>query len=125
MCSNTNHQYKFGKKLNKRFHDTYKISTHNKNKCILLLCKGVYPYEYIDDWEKFNETSLPEKKDFDSDLNREDIPNANYAHTKRICKGFEIKNLRKYHDLYVRSYTLLLADVLENFRNICLEIYEL
>ena len=65
------------------------------------------------------------KKDFDSDLNREDIPNANYAHTKRICKGFEIKNLRKYHDLYVRSYTLLLADVLENFRNMYLEIYEL
>ena len=90
-----------------------------------MLCKGAYPYEYIDDWKKFNETSLLEKKDFDSDLNREDIANANYAHTKRVCKGFEIKHLREYHDLYVRSCTLLLADVLENFRNMYLEIYEL
>ena len=90
-----------------------------------MLCKGAYPYEYIDDWKKFNETSLLEKKDFDSDLNREDIANANYTHTKRVCKGFEIKNLREYHDLYVRSCTLLLADVLENFRNMYLEIYEL
>ena len=48
-----------------------------------------------------------------------------YAHGKRVCKNFEIKNLRKYHDLYVQSATLLLADVFENFRSKCLEIYEL
>ena len=52
--------------------------------------KGVYPYEYMDDWEKFNETLLPEKEDFYSHLNMEDI-NADYAHAKRVSKDFEIK----------------------------------
>ena len=54
-----------------------------------------------------------------------DITDADYAHAKRVCKDFETKNLRKYHDLYVQSDTLLLADVFENFTNMCLEIYEL
>ena len=77
----------------------------------------------MDDWESFNETSLPEKEDFYSHLNMEDIADAHYA--KNVCKDFEIKNLEEYHDLYVQSNTLLLADVFENFRNMCLEIYEL
>ena len=55
----------------------------------------------------------------------EDITDADYAHAKRVCKDFEIKNLGEYHDLYVQSNTLLLADVFENFRNMCLKIYEL
>ena len=79
----------------------------------------------MDDWEKFNETSLPEKEDFYSHLNIEDITDADYAHAKRVCKDFEIKNLGEYHDLYVQSDPSVLADVLENFRNMCLEIYEL
>ena len=79
----------------------------------------------MDDWEKFNETSLPEKEDFNSHLNMEDITDADYAHAKRVCKDFEIKNLGEYHDLYVKSNTLLLADVFENFRNICMKIYKL
>ena len=83
--------------------------------------KGVYPYEYRDDWEKFNETSLPEKEDFYSDLNMKDITDADYAYTKRVCKDFEIKNLGEYHNLFVQSNTLLL----ENFRNICLKVHEL
>ena len=53
------------------------------------------------------------------------MKDADYAHTKRVCKDSEIKNLGEYHDLYVQSHTLLLADVFENFRNMCLEIYEL
>ena len=69
--------------------------------------KGVHPYEYTYDWEQFNETSLPEKEDFYNHLNMEDITNAHYAHTKRACKEFEIKNLKGYHDLYD---TLLLAN---------------
>ena len=68
---------------------------------------------------------LLEKTDFHSHLNMEDITDANYAHAKRVCKDFEIKNLGEYHDLYVQSNTLLLADVFENFRNMCLKIYEL
>ena len=55
----------------------------------------------------------------------EDITDTDYAHKKRVCKDSEIKNLGEYHDLYVKSDTLLLADVFENFRNICIEIYEL
>ena len=55
----------------------------------------------------------------------EDITDADYAHRKRVCKDFEIKNLGEYHDLYVQSNTFLLADVFKNFRNMCLEIYEL
>ena len=79
----------------------------------------------MDDWEKFNETSLPEKEDFYSHLNMEDITDADYAHAKRVCKDFEIKNLGEYHDLYVQSNRLLLADVFENSRNMCLKIYKL
>ena len=86
---------------------------------------AVYPYEYMDDWEKLNGTSLSEKEDLFSHLNMEDITNADYPDAKRICKDFEIKNLGEYHDLYIQGNTLLLADVFENFKNICLKIYEL
>ena len=91
---------------------------------ILLLRKGVYPYEYMDDRENFNETSLPEKEDFYSHLNMDDTTDAE-AHAKRVWKDFEIKNLGKYYDLYLQSNTLLLPDVFENFQNMCLKIYEL
>ena len=80
---------------------------------------------YMDDWEKFNETSLAEKEDFYSQLNMEDITDTDYSHTKRVFKDFEIKKLGGYHYLYVQSNTLLLADVFEKFRNMCLKIYEL
>ena len=55
----------------------------------------------------------------------EDITGADYAHAKRVCKDFEIKNLGEYHDLHVQSDALLLADLFVNFRNMCLKIYEL
>ena len=83
--------------------------------------KRVYPYEYMDDCEKFNGTLLSEREEFFSHLNMEDITDADYVHAKRVCKDFEIKNLEEYHDLYVQSDTLLLADVFENFQNMCLE----
>ena len=53
-----------------------------------------------------------------------DITDADYAHAKRVCKDFEIKNLGEYHDFYVQSDTLLLSDVFENFKNMCIKIYE-
>ena len=71
----------------------------------------------MDDWEKFNETLLPRKEDFYSHLNMEDITEADCVHAKRVCKDFEMKDLREYNDLYVRSDTLLLAGIFENFRN--------
>ena len=76
----------------------------------------------MDDWEKFNETSLPEKEDFYSHLNMEDITDADYAHAKRICKDFEIKNLGEYLDLYVQNDSLLLAYAFANFRKMCMKI---
>ena len=91
----------------------------------MLLKKGVYPYEYMDDWEKFNEGTLPGPEEFYSKLNMEEITDADYMHRKRFCKGFEVKHLGKYHDLYLKSDTLLLADVFENFRKMCLRVYRL
>ena len=125
MCCNKNYQHKFDEKLKKRFFNIYKLSNYDNNKFILLLRKGLYPYEYIDDWEKFNETSLPDKVDFYSHLNIKDITDADYAHAKRVCKDFKIKTLGEHRDLYVQIDTLLLADVYENFRNMCIKLYKL
>ena len=86
----------------------------------MLLRKSVYPYEYIDEWEKFNETTLPEKEEFYRDLNMEDITDADYINAKRVCRDFEIKHLGEYHDLYLKSDALLLADVFKKFRKMSL-----
>ena len=77
----------------------------------------------MDDWEKLNETLLPEEEESYGNLNMEDITDAKYTHAKKVCKDFEIKNLGEYHDLYVQSDTSLLADVFENFQNMCLKIH--
>ena len=69
----------------------------------------------MNDQEKLSETSLPEKEDFYNHLNMDDITNADYAHTKRVCKDFEINNLGEYHDFYLQSNTLLFAYVLRKF----------
>ena len=90
-----------------------------------MLRKGVYPYEYMDTWERFNEKLLPSKKDFYSNLNMEDINNIGYRHANNEFKGFKLENLGYYHDLYVKSDTLLLADVFNNFRDMCIKEYEL
>ena len=111
--------------LIKKFSSIYQFCTGDLNKFILLLRKGIYPYEYMDSWEKFDETTLPPKEAFHSNLNLEDISDKDYAHVQKVWEVFEIKNCGEYHDLYVQSDTLLLADVFENFRNKCLEIYEL
>ena len=91
----------------------------------MFLRKGVYPYEYMDSWEKFDETALPPKKDFYSNLNLENISDGYYTHAQKIWDVFDIKNLGEYHDLCVQSDTLLLADVYEDFRNMYLDVYEL
>ena len=85
MCCNKNYQHKFDKKLKEQFFITYKFSNHDSSKFVLLLRKTVYPYEYMDDWKKINETSLPEKDDFYSHLNMEDITDAHCTDAKRVC----------------------------------------
>ena len=79
----------------------------------------------MDNWERFNEILLPNKEAFYSNLNMEDITDADYRHANKVFKEFKIKHLGEYHDLYVQSDTLLLADVFENFRNMCIKVYEL
>ena len=90
-----------------------------------MLRKGVYPYEYMDNWERFNETSLLSKESFYSNLNMEDIHDIDYRNDNNVFNKFKLNNLGDYHDLYVQSDTLLLADVFENFRDMCLKEYEL
>ena len=111
--------------LIEKFTSVYQFCNGDLNKFVLLLRKGVYPYEYMDSWEKFDETTLPPKEAFYSNLNLEDISDEDYAHAQKVWDVFEINNLGEYHDLYVQSDTLLLADVFENFRDKCIEIYVL
>ena len=125
LSCNKDYSNKIDKELKKRFKNTFKFSNNDINQFILLLRKGVYPYEYMDDWEKFNETTLPEKEGFYSNLNMEDITDADYMYAKTVCKDFEIKNLGEYHDLYLKIETLLLADVFKNFRKIFFKIFHL
>ena len=144
-CYNCNQRYKkkFNKELIKRFASAYEFcnndttgstakpsslersSSERINKFILLLRKGVYPFEYMDNWERFNETSLPSKESFYSNLSMENIEDMDYRHDNNIFNKFKLNNLGEYHDLYVQSDTLLLADLFENFRDMCLKEYEL
>ena len=119
------YEKEFNKELLKRFANTYKFCNNDLNKFIMLLRKGVYPYEYIGGWDKFNEKVLPGKESFYSNLRLENISETDYAHANNVFKKFNINNLCEYHDLYVRSDTLLLADIFENFRQSCLKNYEL
>ena len=109
----------------KNFPTLYKFCNGNLNKFFLLLRKGIYPYEYIDNWERFDEKTVPPKEAFYSELNLENITDKDYEHVKKVWEAFEIKNLGKYHDLYVQCDTFLLADVFGNFRNTCLNEYGL
>ena len=67
----------------------------------MLLRKGVYPYEYMDSWKKFDAAALPPKKDFYSNLYLEDISDEDYAHAQKVWDVFQIKNRGEYHDLYL------------------------
>ena len=112
--------------LIKSFHNTYQLSDNDFNMFKLLLRKGVYPCEYMDGRKKIEKESLPDKEFFYSDLNKDHISDEDYAHAHEVLwNTFNIRNLGEYHDLYVQSDTALLADVLENFRNNCIEIYKL
>ena len=79
----------------------------------------------MDSWKRFDETSLPDKKAFYSELYLEDITDDDYTHAQKVFEELKLKNLGDYHDLYVQSNTLSLADAFENFRNKFIEIYEL
>ena len=91
----------------------------------LLLRKGVFPYDDFDSFDKLNETKLPPKEAFYSLLNDEHITEDDYKHAKKVWETFNMKTMREYHDLYLKSDVLLLADVFENFRDVCQKNYDL
>ena len=105
--------------------ESLKITSTISKGSDLLYKKGIYPYEYMDSWGRFSETRLPDKEKFYSKLNDEHITDEEYAHAKTVWVVFECKTLGDYHDLYVKTDVALLADVFENFRNICQEQYGL
>ena len=103
----------------------YTSKEFQDKKLELMSQKGVYPFDYVDSFEKFNESQLPIKKYFHSILNNQHITDKDYHHAQNVWKTFNIKTMGDYHDLYLKSDILLLADVFENFRKTCLEYYKL
>ena len=91
----------------------------------LMMKKGVYPYYYMNSWAKMDETALPPKEAFFSKLSDTHIQDEQYAHAQQVWESFECKTMGDYHDLYMKSDVLLLADVFENFRDVCMEYYGL
>ena len=89
----------------------------------LLLRKGVYPYDYMSELTKLNDTCLPVIKGFYNRLNDEDISTEDYNHAQNVWDHFGCKTMRDYHDLYLKSDVLLLADVFETFRDLCMLNY--
>ena len=94
-CVDCKKEYKkdINKKLKERFSNVYEFCGYDMNKFITLLRKGVYPYEYMDEWNKFDEKELPSKESFYSNLTMEDISDTDYAHANNVFKKFDIKNL--------------------------------
>ena len=91
----------------------------------LMSQKGVYPFDFMDSFEKFNQMELPTKDKFYSILNDQHITDDEYDHAKKVWKTFNIKTMGEYHDLYLVSDVLLLTDVFENFRKTCMQYYKL
>jgi len=100
------------------------MKTHSKN-FELCLRKGVFPFDWFDSLEKLSERNLPPKGAFFSKLTDSEISDEDYEHAQKVWKQFETKRFREYHDLYLKTDVLLLADVFENSRDICMNNYDL
>ena len=116
--------------LRENWQSNFRYSSKNDiiktEKCLDLLTeKGVYPYDYMNAFDKFSDEQLPSKEQFYSRLAEKDITNDDYNKAKQIWKHFDIQNMGEYHDLYLKTDVLLLTDVLENFRDMCLSYYGL
>ena len=116
--------------LRENWQSNFRYSSKNDiiktEKCLDLLTeKGVYPYDYMNSFDKFNDEQLPSKEQFYSRLTEEGITNDDYTKAKQIWKHFDIKDMGEYHDLYLKTDVLLLTDVFENFRDMCLSYYGL
>ena len=103
----------------------YTSEVFKGRKLQLMKQKGVYPYDYMSNFDKFNDTQLPTKDEFYSQMNNTNITDEEYSHAQNVWNTFQLKTMGEYHDLYLKSDVLLLADVFENFRKTCLEYYRL
>ena len=103
----------------------YTEQVFKERELTLMTKKGVYPYDYMDSFEKFQDIKLPNKNDFFSILNNEGITDEDYQHAQNVWNEFGLSNMGEYHDLYLKSDILLLADVFENFRKVCRKNYGL
>ena len=91
----------------------------------LMTRKVVYPYEYMDSFKQFQELQLPPKDGFYSSLIEEDISEIDYTHAQRVFNNFDMTDLGDYHNFYLLTNVLLLADVFKNFRDMCFQHYGL
>jgi Recombination endonuclease VII len=105
--------------------DDFKELKSQFTDCQLLLQKGVYPYEYIDSFNKFQENSLPPIGAFFSKMSNSNITNAQYEHARKVWQKYGIQNLGQYSDLYLKTDVMLLTDIFENFRKECFVTYGL
>ena len=103
----------------------YTSQAFKGEKLALMKKKGVYPYDYMDSFQKFGDQKLPPKEEFYSILTDEGISDEQYTHAQKVWDTFNIKTMGDYHDLYLQSDFLLLADIFENFRRTCLLYYKL
>ena len=103
----------------------YKLQEFQDEKLSLMSKKGIYPYDFMDSLKKFDKTELPNKEEFYSILNDENISDEDYQHAKNVWLTFNLKSIGEYQDLYLKSDILLLLDVFENFRKTCLQYYKL
>ena len=111
--------------LAKLVSDFKNINTYFKENTSLLTRKGFYPYDYVSSTDILQETKLPSKDLFYSKLYDENISEENYKHAIKVWDSFNCKTIKDYHDIYLKSDVLLLADVFENFRKTCLKHYKL
>ena len=118
LDSLTNNLVRGGKKL-------FGFEKYTPKQYELLVKNGIYPYEYMFSWDRFEETKLLPKETFYSKLNTVGVSSENYEHVRKVWEEFKIKNLGKYHYLYLKTDVILLANVFEAFREVCLKNYGL
>jgi len=107
-----------------QFENALSLKKHFDVNFDMLLRKGVFPYDWLNSLEKLDETQLPPKEAFYSKLNNSNNTDGDFEHVLKVWDNFKIKTFREYHDVYMKL-GVLLSDVLENFRNVCLKNYGL
>ena len=116
---------KLAKNLGEDDFNMMKTFFEDEEKRQLLTRKGVFPYDWFDSMKKLEERNLPPIHEFYSKLDKENISEADYQHAKKVWETFNMKSMKEYHDLYLKTDVLLLADVFESFREVSKENYEL